>query len=75
MGYMPAASMTRLMRSRSASGSSVASMDGNRSRSATGEAAKFYSRPSLGLQNINKNANANVGVVEHSGPQSAEISC
>ncbi|XP_032876261.1 protein NDRG1-like isoform X1 [Amblyraja radiata] len=75
MGYMPAASMTRLMRSRSASGSSVASMDGNRSRSATGEAAKFYSHPSLGLQNINKNANANVGVVEHSGPQSAEISC
>lgn len=52
-------------------------MDGNRSRSATGEAAKFYSHPSLGLQNVNKNANANanVGVVEHSGPQSAEISC
>ncbi|XP_078254529.1 protein NDRG1-like [Rhinoraja longicauda] len=75
MGYMPAASMTRLMRSRSASGSSVASTDGNRSRSATGEATKYYSHPSLGLQNLNKNANANVGGVDHSGPQSAEISC
>ncbi|KAJ8415762.1 hypothetical protein AAFF_G00403190 [Aldrovandia affinis] len=35
MGYMPAASMTRLLRSRTASGSSVASYDGNRSRSHT----------------------------------------
>uniref|UniRef100_A0AAY5KQD1 N-myc downstream regulated 1a n=1 Tax=Esox lucius TaxID=8010 RepID=A0AAY5KQD1_ESOLU len=37
MGYMPAASMTRLVRSRTASGSSVHSMDGNRSRSHTNE--------------------------------------
>uniref|UniRef100_A0A8C1H1N8 Protein NDRG2 n=1 Tax=Cyprinus carpio carpio TaxID=630221 RepID=A0A8C1H1N8_CYPCA len=32
MGYMPSASMTRLVRSRTASGSSVTSFDGNRSR-------------------------------------------
>ncbi|XP_067887485.1 protein NDRG1-like isoform X1 [Heterodontus francisci] len=76
MGYMPAASMTRLMRSRSASGSSAVSVDGNRSRSHTGEAAKFYSHPAMGLnQNTNTNSNANVGGVESSGPQSAEISC
>ncbi|CAB1350785.1 unnamed protein product [Coregonus sp. 'balchen'] len=37
MGYMPAASMTRLVRSRTASGSSIHSMDGNRSRSHTNE--------------------------------------
>ncbi|KAG9345006.1 hypothetical protein JZ751_009546 [Albula glossodonta] len=35
MGYMPAASMTRLVRSRTASGSSITSADGNRSRSHT----------------------------------------
>ncbi|XP_067834760.1 protein NDRG1-like isoform X2 [Heptranchias perlo] len=78
MGYMPAASMTRLMRSRSASGSSVVSLDGNRSRSHTGDGGKFYSHPAIGLnqnKNANTNSNANVGGVEHSGPQSAEISC
>ncbi|XP_062913923.1 protein NDRG1-like isoform X2 [Mobula hypostoma] len=78
MGYMPAASMTRLMRSRSASGSSVASTEGNRSRTHTGEAAKFYTHPTSGLHqntNANANPNANVGSVEHSGPQSTEISC
>uniref|UniRef100_UPI00398F1CE7 protein NDRG1-like isoform X2 n=1 Tax=Pristiophorus japonicus TaxID=55135 RepID=UPI00398F1CE7 len=78
MGYMPAASMTRLMRSRSASGSSAVSLDGNRSRSHTGEAAKFYSHPATGLNqnpNSNTNSNANVGGVEHSAPQSAEITC
>uniref|UniRef100_A0A8C1LSX9 Protein NDRG1-like n=1 Tax=Cyprinus carpio TaxID=7962 RepID=A0A8C1LSX9_CYPCA len=37
MGYMPSASMTRLVRSRTASGSSVTSFDGNRSRSHTNE--------------------------------------
>uniref|UniRef100_A0A4W5RD40 N-myc downstream regulated 1a n=2 Tax=Hucho hucho TaxID=62062 RepID=A0A4W5RD40_9TELE len=37
MGYMPAASMTRLVRSRTASGSSIHSMEGNRSRSHTNE--------------------------------------
>ncbi|XP_072904608.1 protein NDRG1-like isoform X1 [Hemitrygon akajei] len=78
MGYMPAASMTRLMRSRSASGSSVTSGEGNRSRTHTGEAAKFYTHPTGGLHhntNANANPNANVGSVEHSGPQSTEISC
>ncbi|XP_041045889.1 protein NDRG1-like isoform X2 [Carcharodon carcharias] len=76
MGYMPAASMTRLMRSRSASGSSVVSLEGNRSRAHTGEASKFYSHPATGLnQNTNANSNTHVGAVENSGPQSAEISC
>ncbi|XP_020385434.1 protein NDRG1-like isoform X1 [Rhincodon typus] len=76
MGYMPAASMTRLMRSRSASGSSVVSLDGNRSRAHTGEASKFYSHPAVGLnQNANANSNTNVGGVENPAPQSAEISC
>ncbi|XP_078397063.1 protein NDRG1-like isoform X2 [Cetorhinus maximus] len=76
MGYMPAASMTRLMRSRSASGSSVVSLEGNRSRAHTGEASKFYSHPATGLnQNTNANSNTHVGAVQNSGPQSAEISC
>ncbi|XP_069778326.1 protein NDRG1-like [Narcine bancroftii] len=75
MGYMPAASMTRLMRSRSASGSSI---EGNRSRAHTGEAAKFYSHPAVGLhQNANSNANPNANVegVERPSPQSAELAC
>ncbi|KAM9775929.1 protein NDRG1a isoform 2-T2 [Syngnathus typhle] len=37
MGYMPSASMTRLVRSRTASGSSVTSFEGSRSRSHTHE--------------------------------------
>ncbi|XP_078542858.1 protein NDRG1 [Lissotriton helveticus] len=48
MGYMPSASMTRLMRSRTASGSSVTSMEGNRSRSHTGEGSRSRSHTSEG---------------------------
>uniref|UniRef100_A0A667X8Q6 Protein NDRG2 n=1 Tax=Myripristis murdjan TaxID=586833 RepID=A0A667X8Q6_9TELE len=43
MGYMPSASMTRLVRSRTASGSSVASFDGSRSRSHTNEGSRSRS--------------------------------
>ncbi|XP_032078417.1 protein NDRG1 [Thamnophis elegans] len=48
MGYMPSASMTRLMRSRTASGSSVTSMEGNRSRAHTGEGARSRSHTGEG---------------------------
>ncbi|XP_015676398.2 protein NDRG1 [Protobothrops mucrosquamatus] len=48
MGYMPSASMTRLMRSRTASGSSVTSMEGNRSRSHTAEGARSRSHTGEG---------------------------
>uniref|UniRef100_A0A3Q3X5G5 Uncharacterized protein n=1 Tax=Mola mola TaxID=94237 RepID=A0A3Q3X5G5_MOLML len=48
MGYMPAASMTRLIRSRTASGSSVTSFEGNRSRSHTSEGNRSRSHTSEG---------------------------
>ncbi|XP_035243754.1 protein NDRG1-like isoform X1 [Anguilla anguilla] len=47
MGYMPAASMTRLVRSRTASGSSIAS-NGNRSRSHTYEGNRSHAHPGDG---------------------------
>uniref|UniRef100_A0A8C8C6R8 N-myc downstream regulated 1a n=1 Tax=Oncorhynchus tshawytscha TaxID=74940 RepID=A0A8C8C6R8_ONCTS len=48
MGYMPAASMTRLVRSRTASGSSIHSMEGNRSRSHTNEGNRSRSHTNEG---------------------------
>ncbi|XP_028819225.1 protein NDRG1-like isoform X2 [Denticeps clupeoides] len=48
MGYMPAASMTRLVRSRTASGSSVTSFDGSRSRSHTNEGNRSRSHTNEG---------------------------
>uniref|UniRef100_A0A6I8N8N7 N-myc downstream regulated 1 n=1 Tax=Ornithorhynchus anatinus TaxID=9258 RepID=A0A6I8N8N7_ORNAN len=48
MGYMPSASMTRLMRSRTASGSSVTSQEGSRSRSHTGEGSRSRSHTGEG---------------------------
>uniref|UniRef100_A0A3Q0SCI4 Protein NDRG2 n=1 Tax=Amphilophus citrinellus TaxID=61819 RepID=A0A3Q0SCI4_AMPCI len=48
MGYMPAASMTRLVRSRTASGSSVTSFEGNRSRSHTSEGNRSRSHTNEG---------------------------
>uniref|UniRef100_A0A671R3D3 Protein NDRG1-like n=1 Tax=Sinocyclocheilus anshuiensis TaxID=1608454 RepID=A0A671R3D3_9TELE len=48
MGYMPSASMTRLVRSRTASGSSVTSFDGNRSRSHTNEGNRSRSHTNEG---------------------------
>ncbi|KAL8181780.1 UNVERIFIED_CONTAM: Protein ndrg1, partial [Gekko kuhli] len=50
MGYMPSASMTRLMRSRTASGSSVASVEGVRSRSHTGEGVRSRSHTGEGAR-------------------------
>ncbi|XP_065442290.1 protein NDRG1 isoform X2 [Chrysemys picta bellii] len=51
MGYMPSASMTRLMRSRTASGSSVTSLEGQRSRSHTGEGTRSRSHTGEGDRN------------------------
>ncbi|KAM9385045.1 protein NDRG1a [Pholidichthys leucotaenia] len=48
MGYMPAASMTRLARSRTASGSSINSFEGNRSRSHTHEGTRSRSHTNEG---------------------------
>ncbi|XP_007435280.1 protein NDRG1 [Python bivittatus] len=50
MGYMPSASMTRLMRSRTASGSSVTSLEGNRSRAHTGEGVRSRSHTGEGAR-------------------------
>uniref|UniRef100_A0ACB8FEH6 Protein ndrg1 n=1 Tax=Sphaerodactylus townsendi TaxID=933632 RepID=A0ACB8FEH6_9SAUR len=50
MGYMPSASMTRLMRSRTASGSSIASLEGGRSRSHTGEGVRSRSHTGEGAR-------------------------
>ncbi|XP_077207570.1 protein NDRG1 isoform X2 [Paroedura picta] len=50
MGYMPSASMTRLMRSRTASGSSVASLEGGRSRSHTGDGVRSRSHTGEGAR-------------------------
>ncbi|XP_077599275.1 protein NDRG1a isoform X1 [Stigmatopora nigra] len=48
MGYMPSASMTRLVRSRTASGSSVTSFEGSRSRSHTHEGNRSRSHTNEG---------------------------
>uniref|UniRef100_A0A8D0HAM1 Protein NDRG1 n=1 Tax=Sphenodon punctatus TaxID=8508 RepID=A0A8D0HAM1_SPHPU len=50
MGYMPPARMTRLMRSCMASGSSVTSTDGTRSRSHTGEGTRSRSHTGEGAR-------------------------
>ncbi|XP_027701276.1 protein NDRG1 isoform X2 [Vombatus ursinus] len=50
MGYMPSASMTRLMRSRTASGSSVTSLEGTRSRSHTSEGTRSRSHTGEGTR-------------------------
>ncbi|XP_030620039.1 protein NDRG1-like [Delphinapterus leucas] len=63
MGYMPSASMTRLMRSRTASGSSVTSLEGARSRSHTSEGARLDIVPNSG------------GPGSSAGPNSTEVSC
>ncbi|EPQ03459.1 Protein NDRG1 [Myotis brandtii] len=63
MGYMPSASMTRLMRSRTASGSSVTSLEGSRSRSHTSEGARLDITSNSGSTGNN------------AGPKSMEVSC
>uniref|UniRef100_A0A669BEU4 Protein NDRG2 n=1 Tax=Oreochromis niloticus TaxID=8128 RepID=A0A669BEU4_ORENI len=71
MGYMPAASMTRLVRSRTASGSSVTSFDGNRSRSHTSEGNRSRSHTNED-SSMDTTANNNV---DQGVSKSAEVSC
>uniref|UniRef100_A0A3B3WE93 Protein NDRG2 n=1 Tax=Poecilia mexicana TaxID=48701 RepID=A0A3B3WE93_9TELE len=80
MGYMPSASMTRLARSRTASGSSITS-DGNRSRSHTHDGNRSRSHTNEGsrsrshtTEHGHTDATANNNV-DQSGPKSAEVSC
>ncbi|KAI5091902.1 protein NDRG1 isoform 2 [Silurus meridionalis] len=84
MGYMPSASMTRLVRSRTASGSSVTSFDGNRSRSHTNEGSRSRSHTNEGrgrahtgdAQRARSHTDsAENSSVDQSVPKSTEVSC
>ncbi|XP_011832475.1 PREDICTED: protein NDRG1 isoform X1 [Mandrillus leucophaeus] len=83
MGYMPSASMTRLMRSRTASGSSVTSLDGTRSRSHTSEGTRSRSHTSEGTRSRSHTSEgAHLDITPNSGaagnnagPKSMEVSC
>ena len=84
MGYIPSASMTRLVRSRTASGSSVTSFEGNRSRSHTSEGNRSRSHTNEGRSRSHTTENqhgrshtdgtANSSV-DQAGPKSTEVSC
>ncbi|KAM4689727.1 protein NDRG1 isoform 1-T1 [Discoglossus pictus] len=86
MGYMPAASMTRLMRSRTNSGSSVSSLDGNRSRSHTNEGSRSRSHTGEGIRGRSQTGDGNrsrshtdsrmdTNNTDHNSPKSMEVSC
>ncbi|KAG8515480.1 Protein NDRG1 [Galemys pyrenaicus] len=65
--------MTRLMRSRTASGSSVTSLEGSRSRSHTSEGSRSRSHTSEGARlDITPNSGA---TGSSAGPKSMEVSC
>ncbi|XP_060915987.1 protein NDRG1a isoform X2 [Labrus mixtus] len=79
MGYMPSASMTRLVRSRTASGSSVTSFDGSRSRSHTNEGRRSRSHTADNQRarshtegSMDGSGNSNV---DQAVPKSTEVSC
>lgn len=87
---VPAASMTRLVRSRTASGSSVHSFDGNRSRSHTNEGNRSRSHTNEGPRSRSHTGDhhqrsrahtdhtmetSNNSTVEQAAPKSAEVSC
>ncbi|XP_073677344.1 protein NDRG1a isoform X2 [Garra rufa] len=82
MGYMPSASMTRLVRSRTASGSSVTSFDGNRSRSHTNEGNRSRSHTNEGRARAHTSENQrtrshtdNMDSSVDQAPKSTEVSC
>ncbi|KAM9493090.1 protein NDRG1a [Clarias gariepinus] len=83
MGYMPSASMTRLVRSRTASGSSVTSFDGNRSRSHTNEGSRSRSHTNEGrarahtgdAQRARSHTDSADNSVDQSVLKSTEVSC
>uniref|UniRef100_A0A3P8VFT2 N-myc downstream regulated 1a n=1 Tax=Cynoglossus semilaevis TaxID=244447 RepID=A0A3P8VFT2_CYNSE len=72
MGYMPAASMTRLARSRTASGSSY---DGNRSRSHTTEGSRSRSHTAGHSQTESSAAGTANSSADKAVPKSTEVSC
>ncbi|KAM4632827.1 protein NDRG1-like [Polymixia lowei] len=69
MGYMSSASMTRLVRSRTASGSSIGSFDGCRSRAHTAGEQRGRSHTDVSMESI---SNSNL---DHSITKSTEVSC
>uniref|UniRef100_A0A8C6Z879 N-myc downstream-regulated gene 1 protein n=1 Tax=Nothoprocta perdicaria TaxID=30464 RepID=A0A8C6Z879_NOTPE len=91
MGYIPSASMTRLMRSRTASGSSVTSLEGTRSRSHTGEGTRSRSHTGEGTRSRSHTGDGarnrshtdtrieltpnSASNAEQSSPKSMEVSC
>ncbi|XP_028316679.1 protein NDRG1a isoform X2 [Gouania willdenowi] len=83
MGYMPACSMTRLARSRTASGSSVTSFEGSRSRSHTSDGNRSRSHTNDGTRNrshTTDTAHARAmdtteSKVDQAVPKSTEVSC
>lgn len=89
MGHMPAASMTRLVRSRTASGSSINSFDGNRSRSHTQDGNRSRSHTHDGNRSRTHTHDGNARgrsqtdhtmdtsnhAAESAAPKSAEVSC
>ncbi|XP_026112945.1 protein NDRG1a isoform X1 [Carassius auratus] len=82
MGYMPSASMTRLVRSRTASGSSVTSLEGNRSRSHTNEGNRSRSHTNEGRARAHTSDNQrtrshtdNMDSSVDQAPKSTEVSC
>lgn len=82
MGYMPSASMTRLVRSRTASGSSMTSFDGNRSRSHTNEGNRSRSHTNEGRARAHTSENQrtrshtdNMDSSVDQTPKSTEVSC
>uniref|UniRef100_A0A8D3C802 Protein NDRG2 n=1 Tax=Scophthalmus maximus TaxID=52904 RepID=A0A8D3C802_SCOMX len=84
MGYMPSASMTRLVRSRTASGSSVTSFEGNRSRSHTSEGNRSRSHTNEGSRSRSHTAENQRGRshtagsmdgVDQAVPKSTQVSC
>ncbi|XP_068188403.1 protein NDRG1a isoform X1 [Antennarius striatus] len=79
MGYMPSASMTRLVRSRTASNSSVTSFEGNRSRAQTSEGNRSRSHTADNQRSRSHTSGSVDGTatsgVDQSVPKSTEVSC
>ncbi|MFT7811597.1 protein NDRG1-like, partial [Arapaima gigas] len=74
MGYMPSASMTRLVRSRTASGSSVTSFEGSRSRSHTNE-GRARAHTADNQRGHGPTETPAEGSTDQAVPKSTEVSC
>ncbi|XP_034016083.1 protein NDRG1a [Thalassophryne amazonica] len=75
MGYMPAASMTRLARSRTASGSSITSFEGSRSRSHTTEGNRSRSHTAEHQRSRSHTEGSLDGSADQAVLKSTEVSC